>query len=198
METTNLTHEESLQIIQKSIANTRHKLSEESQYYLMWGWLALAAGVIQLALLTFTDSYYHWISWPILMTFGGVMSGILSAKNKKKKKFTSQIDRIMGFIWGGMLVAIVFALFLSFQIGWEASYLIVIMLYGLGTFISGGALKFKPLIIGGVAAWVLGIIGIVAGNWLPDFRSYLILLCASLVVSYLIPGYMLKNSSKDV
>lgn len=198
METTNMTHEESLRIIQESIASTRHKLSEESPFYLMWGWLALAAGLIQLTLLTFTNSYYHWVSWPILMTFGGIMSGILASKIKKNKRYTSQIDRFMMFIWGGLIVAIVFTLLMASQIGWSASYLLVIMLYGLGTFISGGALRFKPLIFGGVASWILGIVGIIAGDNLPDFRSYLILLCISLVVSYLIPGYLLKKSVKDV
>ena len=198
METTNMSHEESLKIIQQSIANTRHKLSEESPFYLMWGWLALGAGIIQLALLTFTDSYYHWVSWPVLMTAGGIISGVMASKIKKKKKHTSQIDRLMVFIWGGMIIAIVFTLLMAFQIGWNASYLLVIMLYGLGTFISGGALKFKPLIFGGIAAWLLGIVGILASGWFPDFRSYLILLCASLVVSYLIPGYMLKNSKGNV
>lgn len=195
---TQLTHEQSLQIIQRMVENTRHNLKEDSKFYLLWGWLALAAGAIQLALLLATSFHWHWITWVILMPLGGIVSGILAKNIKKKRQFSSQIDRMMGYVWTGMVFGILFILALSFQIGWALSYILVIMMYGLGTFISGGLLKFKPLIYGGMAAWAIGIAGLVISAFTQDFTIYLALLCLSLVVSYLIPGYMLKNARTDV
>jgi hypothetical protein len=73
------------------------------------------------------------------------------------------------------------------KIPWQTTYPLIISLYGLGTFVSGGVLKFKPLIIGGIACWIISIIA-----FLVPPMTVLLLTALSVVVSYLIPGYMLK------
>ena len=60
-------------------------------------------------------------------------------------------------------------------------YPLIISLYGMGTFISGGILKFKPLIIGGIACWIISIIAFFVAN------EYVLLLTAlSIIIAYLI------------
>ena len=80
------------------------------------------------------------------------------------------------------------------QTGWKTSFLLIMGLYGLGTFISGGLLRFKPLIYGGVASFVLVVLTATIPALFADFQRALIMLGLSIVVSYLIPGYMLKRS----
>jgi hypothetical protein len=67
-------------------------------------------------------------------------------------------------------------------------------LYGLGTFISGGILKFKPLVFGGIASFVLVALTVFIPALSESFNGALLMLAASIIVSYLIPGYMLKRS----
>ena len=191
-----MTHEESLKIIQQMVANPRHNWQEDSRHYLLWGWLALSAGLIEYTLLAFTNSPYHWVTWPVLMSLGGVVSVIMSKQQRLQKKHTTQLDLVMKYVWSGIVVAILFSLIFASEIGWSSAYIFLIILYGLGTFISGGVLKFKPLIYGGIASWLLALFGMFSENILVDFKGYLLLLCLSLIVSYLIPGYLLKNAKE--
>jgi hypothetical protein len=65
------------------------------------------------------------------------------------------------------------------------------VLYGMGLFLSGGALQFKPLIYGGIFCWLCAIAGFEMQN------IYLLLILALAVLGgYIIPGYLLKMNNK--
>ena len=64
----------------------------------------------------------------------------------------------------------------------------VMMVYGCWLYISGGALRFKPLMIGGVINWLLA-----AASFFVDFKMQLLLLATAVLLGYIIPGYMLKS-----
>jgi hypothetical protein len=59
-------------------------------------------------------------------------------------------------------------------------------LYGLGTFVSGLLLKFRPLIICGIINWILAMIAVKF-----DFDSQMLFGAAALLISYIIPGHLL-------
>jgi hypothetical protein len=65
-------------------------------------------------------------------------------------------------------------------------------LYGLGTFVSGRILRFTPLIAGGVTNWALAATAI----WF-DFDYQMIFAAAAILLSYIIPGYMLRPSTQQ-
>jgi hypothetical protein len=62
------------------------------------------------------------------------------------------------------------------------------LIYGTWLFISGGALKFRPLIFGGIINWVIGAIAFFA-----DFEQQLILLALAVLLGYILPGHLLKS-----
>ena len=64
----------------------------------------------------------------------------------------------------------------------------LILLYGIGTFITGRIIQFKPLIFGGLACFMLCVlITYVEG---PE---KLLILALSVLLSYIIPGILLKR-----
>jgi membrane protein implicated in regulation of membrane protease activity len=68
---------------------------------------------------------------------------------------------------------------------------ITLVMYGLGIFVSGGVVDFKPLLVGGLVAW--------AGSVIAFFQPYtvqLLLVSVVVLVSYIVPGHMLRNISK--
>ena len=130
---------------------------------------------------------------------GGITSGIYGRKQGKKAGHKTHIDRAMMYVWLGFIFYLLVVLLLSASgkfgpQGWNTSFVLIMGLYGLGTFISGGLLKFKPLIYGGVASFILVAITIFVPTLVASFNGALLMLAASIVVSYLIPGYMLKRS----
>jgi hypothetical protein len=100
----------------------------------------------------------------------------------------------MIYLWNGFLISILIVLIVGAitHLSWQVINPLVIVFYALGTFVSGGILKFKPLIIGGILAWVISIIA-----FLIHSEVQLLLMAAAIVVSYLVPGYMLKNRNSN-
>lgn len=182
-----MTEQESLEIIRTMVDRAKGNVGEDSIFYLLWGWLVLIASIIHFTFIQI-DYANAWLPWPILMIIGGVASAIIGAKKSKKQKTKGYIDRLMSYLWSGFVITLFILLFHATMIGWHYAYSIMISLYGLATFISGGVLKFKPLIFGGICAWIIAIISFhLSMEWI------VLMVGLSMICSYLIPGYMLKN-----
>jgi len=134
----------------------------------------------------------NYLPWAILMPLGGIISAILGFRKSKNEKVKTHINHFLGYLWIAFGVTLGIVLFSSVKLGFENTYPLVIVIYGIGTFVSGGALKFKPLIIGGLMCWLLAIIAFLVG-----FELQLLLLAASVLISYIIPGYILKSKFKN-
>ncbi len=183
---------DSLKLIHEMIENSKNRLGESSFFFLLWGWLVLLASLMHFALF-FTEFKYPFLPWPVIMTIGGIVAGITGYRKKKKNCVKTYLDTTMGFLWASFGISLFLILFSASEgkITWAMSNILVIVLYGLGTFVSGGILKFKPLIIGGIITWVIA-----AGSLFIPEEYTLLSIAFSIVVAYLIPGYMLKSKEK--
>ena len=186
--------QDSLRVITEMIENSKSNLKDNSFFYLLWGWLVLIASITNFVLLKMGHYNIAWIPWPILMFGGGIVSGIAGYRIGKKAKAKTMFDTAMAYLWGGFVITLFIILFTSAlgNISWKGSNILIIALYGLGTFVSGGLLKFKPLIIGGIFSWAIA----VGTVFIPELYS-LLMVALSIIVAYLIPGYMLKSKEKN-
>jgi hypothetical protein len=66
-------------------------------------------------------------------------------------------------------------------------------LYGMPTFLSGITLRFKPLIYGGIACWLLSIIAC-----FTPYQFHLLLLGLAVIIAWIVPGYILKARFKKI
>ena len=188
METT-FTEQDSLRVITEMIENSKAKIRDNGFFYLLWGWLVLIASLSNFILLII-DYDKAWLPWPILMTGGGIASGIAGYRLGKRIKVRTFFDTAMIYLWYGFLATLMIILFTAAKgnVSWVVTNALIIALYGLGTFVSGGILNFKPLIWGGIFSWIIAIVTL----FIPDLYS-LLAVALSIVVAYLIPGYMLKS-----
>lgn len=183
--------------IQQMLERTRHRVHRDSVYYLLWGWLVFAATAIQYVLLTQLEwNNYHWITWPILMPIGALWSMLIGRKMEKLAGHTTLLDRVMGYLWGGMVMGILFSILMSSRLGWSNSYILIMLFYAIGTFISGRILRFRPLIYGGLFSLLLILSVLVFPALLASFQQNLIILALSIVATYLIPGYLLRANKE--
>jgi hypothetical protein len=193
METT-FNEQDSIRVITEMIENSKAKIKDNSFFYLLWGWLVLIASITNFVLLKMGYYDIAWVPWPILMFGGGIVSGVAGYRMGKKAKAKTMFDTTMAYLWSGFVITLFIILFVaaSGNISWQVSNVLIIALYGLGTFVSGGILRFKPLIIGGVLSWAIAI----ATIFIPEIYS-LLMVALSIIVAYLIPGYMLKSKEKN-
>ena len=184
-----MTEQDSMRIIREMIATSKGNLKENSFFYLLWGWLVLVASLSHYFLIMI--EYEHaYLPWPILMSLGGIVSVIQGIRLGKRSTVVTVIDKAIMHLWWGFMVVLLIILFMtSYQkIDWTSAYPLIIAMYGLGTFVSGGILKFKPLVYGGIACWVISVVAFFVAP-----INILLLTALSVVVSYLVPGYMLKS-----
>jgi hypothetical protein len=68
----------------------------------------------------------------------------------------------------------------------------VMVTYATWLFISGGALKFKPLMAGGIVNWIFA-----AAGFFVSFQTQVIFLALAVLLGYIIPGHLLRNKYKN-
>ena len=184
---TDFSPQESLQLIRSMIETTRNSMSDSSHYYLLWGWATMIGCLIQyflLVVINYEHHYYAWFVTPVAL----LLHFIFIYKDHKKEKVKTFINDATGYLW--MIIGFsYFALsFVFAKIGWQYCFPFYIMLYAIGTYISGSLINFKPMAYGGAACLVLVVIT-------PYLRYEEQILSAAfaILISYIIPGHLLRN-----
>ena len=181
--------QESLQLIRDMISKTRSNISDNSFYFLFWGWLAFGCILLQFFLKVVLHYAHHYIVW-LLIIPAVIITIVHSARSQKRHQARTYIGESMGSLWMGVGISffVLSVIISSSESGWLIAYPFFILFYGLGTFVSGRILQFPPMVIGGVVNWALA----VAAAFVP-YDYQMLLAAAALLTSYIIPGHLLKN-----
>lgn len=183
-----LNETESLALIASMIKKTQGSLQDNGFYFLLWGWLVFVASVGQYVLLKMDFEASSQYPWAILMPLGGIISAIRGWRDGKKQRVKTYTEELLNYALVAFLIALLIVLiFMSIHGGWERSYPMIMMVYGMWLFISGGALKFKPLIIGGIINF-----GCAIGGFYVHTYELILLLSFAVLAGYIIPGHLLK------
>ena len=187
-----LTHEESLRIIQSMIDTAKNKISDNGFHFMLWGVLVIAASLIQFIWLQKGGGNQSNVVWIIMPIIGVPLALIYEWRKDKTERTRSHIDAFYGFLWLGFGIALALAIFTSVRMGVDTLPYILIVV-GLATFISGCLFRFKPLILGGIVFWAACILA----SFLSQ-ENQLLLNAASTFLGYILPGLLLwKNYQKQ-
>jgi hypothetical protein len=168
------------------IDKTRQDFYDNSKYFLLWGWGAFAGCMGQFILKVICHNPYHYMVWFITIICA-VLTVVMSVKDKKREKVQTYVGESMSYVWSGLGITFTVITFIFVKIGFQYCFPFYILLYGLGTFVSGKILKYSPLVIGGITSYILAAVSV----WVS--YDYQILFAAgSLFASYIIPGHLLR------
>jgi hypothetical protein len=199
METKNLTPHESLEIISNMIVERKARLNDNGIILRLWAWLVIAASIGMYVFAIFKLGSYAWTPW-LLMPIGGIATIILVRKRRKTQRAKSFIDRISSLIWlifgvNAFIIGIVFSFFWGFFIT-----PIILLMLGIASTIDGVVLKFNPMIIGGILCILIAWFTFAWIMFLPHVSYSVLMNIPALILTNLIPGYILKaefNKSKS-
>lgn len=186
-----INEQESFAIIQNMINAAKSKISDNGFHYLLWGWLVFIASLSNYFLLYIIRYEYHYLPWVILMPAGAIVATIVGSRQHRKKGVHTVVDRFMSYLWISVGAGIFISMYTFFKYDALYGYPVLIMVYGIGLFVSGGTLKFTPLIIGGVFCWLVSIAAMYF-----EFDIQLLLLSLSVFIGYIIPGHILQARYK--
>lgn len=183
----NFSPQESLMLIQTMINKTKGNLGRNRFYFLLWGWYTFLALILQFILKVVLSYERHYLVWlgviPVV-----IITIIYTSRQNKRRGVRTYIGESMASLWTGVGISffVLSMIISSSKDGWMFSYPFFILLYGLGTFISGRILRFTPLVIGGIINWALACI---AAYMSYDYQ--MLLAAIAILTSYIIPGHLL-------
>jgi hypothetical protein len=188
----NFSPQDSLVLIQSMIDKTKNNIGKNRFYFLLWGWYTFLAIIIQFTLKVVFAYERHYLVWlGVIPTL--IVTIMHTAKQNKHKVVRTYIGESMASLWTGVGISffVLSVIISGTKEGWLFSYPFFILLYGLGTFISGRILKFNPLIIGGIINWILACISVYL-----HYDYQMLLAATAILASYIIPGHLLATKKK--
>lgn len=183
-----LSPQESLLLIDTMINKARNRFTENGFMHLLWGWLIFACALLHFIFVKFEILPHPEIVWGATW-LAVIFQVIYFSRKKKKEKVKTYSDGIINGTWVsfGMCMFILIFILNRYDI-WPAVFPLILMMYGIPTFLSGTAMQFTPLKIGGVICWVLSI----TATFVPPLYV-LLLLALAVIAAWIVPGYIMRN-----
>ena len=182
-----LSHEKSLEIIHQMINRAKTNISDNGLGWLLWGSMIFLASVATYILILYEyDNLF--MAWNIFGLIAVVLL-VYSFTKKKTKRVSTYVDDVLRWVDIGFTVCLfIIILSINISVGPNNGFGYFLMLYGFLMIIQGGALRFKPLIMGAVVNWI-GAIGIFINS---DFKYDMLITAAAVFIGYIIPGLLLR------
>ncbi|RYY46101.1 MAG: hypothetical protein EOO06_15255 [Chitinophagaceae bacterium] len=208
MEKKELSHDESLAIINSMISRAKDSFHGTGVGTMMWGVVIAVCSLVKLSEVHF--GYKLPFDIYLLALFAILPQIIISAKEKKSQKARSFEDTFVSPIWIGfgvctfllvLIINILFANYIPLYNEYKAltghapafslrEYImpLFLLLYGLPTFITGVGCHFKPMFWGGIVCWVSCVLAV-----FTEYRIDLLLTAFSAIAAWFIPGLMMEK-----
>lgn len=192
MEKTELTPEESLLLISRTIEETKQKFQQNGHILILWGGITFTVFFLQY-FFSLVGLYKKFdIIWTcILFPLGAIYTFFYFRKIAKKNTSKTILSRILGTMgWVVGFNLMIMGFFFSRQLGQAIAPVFLILLAVL-TILIGVSIKFKPLITGGI---LLNLVGLGTFVVSPDYYGFSMMLGA--LVGLIIPGILLNKANK--
>jgi hypothetical protein len=203
-----LSEQESLALITQMINKAKNSYHDTGIGAMMWGAVIAICSLVRVSEIHFDFRLPFDI---YLLTLAAIIPQVyLSVKESKERKVKSYDDPYMNYIWLGFGICIFLLIHISNNIfsewgSWAGKFKeatgttatplfyefispLFLMLYGLPTFITGAACKFKPMLWGGLFCWLCCIITVYT-----PIKIDLLLTALSALAAWFIPGVLMEK-----
>jgi hypothetical protein len=181
-----LTAQQSLDIISSMMRQTKVNALANTFYFLLWGWTIAIANLAVFLAIKFTELSNPTIIFAVSIP-AAIASVVYGIRQDRSAVASTPLDNINKWMWIGYGVTCFILVYFGKQTNWQINAIIMCM-SATPTFVTGIILKFKPLLVGGMAFWIFGIACFLVPNELQFLLGSIAIICG-----YVIPGHMLKS-----
>lgn len=184
----NISPEQSLEIIMATINQAKSRFQEDGSIYIMWGILAAIASFSQYYLLSIERYDINFFPY-FIMPIGGIITGIYYAKKAPSK--VNPLSRFLSFTWIIIALNIMILGFFFFSFLQSNLVPIILILLGIGIFISGATIRANILLFSGIILNLSGLICFYIG-----WQEHALVMGIAAIIAILLPGVILKANFK--
>ncbi len=177
--------EESLRLISGMIEQARDNFQGFNFYFLLWGWVVALANFGHYVLeshLNYSKPYLVWL----LAIPAYIISMVYGFRRSKNQLVSTHLDKVVSFLWMSFGISILILVIFGSVIRYNINPVILLMA-AFATTTTGVAIRFRPLILGGISFWVTAVVA-----YLVEYRYQYPVAGLGIIMGYLIPGYLLK------
>jgi len=205
-----LTEKESLDLIATMINKAKDSYYDTGISAMMWGIVIAVCALVRLSEIQFGYHLPIDIYWLTVVAL--IPQLLISMREKKKRVVKTYDDDYMNYIWLAFGISIFLMIFITnaiFNVTGPIDIIPVegvkpnrfyfydyvaplfLLLYGVPTFVTGAACKFKQMLWGGILCWVCCIITV-----FTSIKIDLLLTAFSAIVAWFIPGIIMQKDYK--
>lgn len=206
-----LSEKESLDLIAKMINQAKNAYHDTGVAAMMWGAVVAVCALVKLSEIQF--NYRLPFDIYLLALVAIVPQVFISIREKKKRKVKTYDDIYMDYLWLAFGICIFLMIFIINTVYADLSPMVkdyremskgrtdwtefrfseyvsslFLLLYGIPTFVTGTACKFKPMVWGGLLCWVCCLAALYT-----TVKLDLLLTAFAAVVAWLIPGIIMER-----
>lgn len=203
-----LTEKESFELIRQMISKAKDSYRDTGAGAMMWGAVIAVCSLVKLSEIHF--DYKLPFDIYLLTILAVIPQVFITIREKKERKVKSYNDAYMDYTWLGFGVCI-FLLIHTINLIFHAwgpaaeeykslaghpatfkfsEYIapLFLILYGMPTFVTGAACKFKPMLWGGILCWLCSVVTVYT-----PIKIDLLLTALSAVAAWFIPGLIMEK-----
>jgi hypothetical protein len=203
-----MTEKESLALITEMINKAKDSYYDTGLGAMMWGIVIAVCSLVRLSEIQFGYELPIDIYWLTIVAV--VPQVLISIREKKEKKVKTYDDIYMDYLWLAfgisifLLIVIINVIFNAWgPVAGEYAKLaghrsdfnfyeyvapLFLLLYGIPTFVTGTACKFKPMLWGGLLCWACCIVTL-----FTTIKIDLLLTAFSAIAAWFIPGIIMQK-----
>lgn len=187
MEDKNLTNEESIALITEMINRAKNSYVDSGIGPIFWGVLITFCSLFVFAELQFNFDIGFDIFILAFIGFFPQVYFTLKDKKKGEAQYRSYEGTVMNATWSTFAICIL--LITHYSIVTQTNHLqMILMIYGVPTFITGVVKKFKPMLFGGIVCWICCI-----ASCYTSIKIIMLMMALSAICAWLIPGIILRK-----
>ena len=206
-----MSEKESLELITTMINKAKNSYHEKGIGPILWGSIITICSLV-----TFFRLQYNFeLPFDIwLLTLIALIPQLFfSIRDRKKRKTKSYNDDAMDYVWFSFGIAIFLLIHINMNLvgvlntvfadyrnlGGKApdfnyfnySSAMMLLLYGIPTVVTGGIMKFKPMLYGGILCWICCVVSVYT-----DLKIDMLLTALAAIFAWLVPGIVLWRRYK--
>ncbi len=202
-----LSEKESLALITQMIHKAKSSFHDTGIGAMMWGAVIAIISLVKLSEIHF--QYRLPFNIDLLVILAVVPQVFITIREKKERKVKSYDDAFIDNLWLGfgicivLMITIVNIVFSELrpaiselrELGGKSEFRFsefispfFLLLYGLPTFVTGAACRFRPMLWGGLFCWICCIITIYT-----SIKLDLLLTALSAIMAWFIPGLIMEK-----
>ncbi|MBN1927090.1 MAG: hypothetical protein JW798_14760 [Prolixibacteraceae bacterium] len=190
---------QSLQVIREMIQVSHKKIKHDGILFIVWGWLMTVhytfLFVFRKVVMTYDFDKIIKITVNLLPLFGLIFSVYYILKQRKKVQ--TYIGISLRYVWISLIVCLSLTNMIIFnvihEVNFELQHPIFMILIAFATVVTGGILRYRLIIFGGIA---FGILAYISSYFSLEIQ--ILLEAGAWLLAFIIPGHILYANRKSL